>query len=65
MKLQDKGLGNLKQIADMLVEEMRKEIQRNSYSDLTLNMEGAVRGIYDIIDANDIKFDVTGVLEKD
>lgn len=47
-------LGSLTQISDLLWEEMRKEIKRNGYSDLTLNIEGAVRGIAEIIEINSI-----------
>lgn len=38
----------------MLWKEMNKEIERNGYSDLTLSMEGAAKGIYEIIELNDI-----------
>lgn len=53
--LKNKGLGSLNQIADMLWDEMKKEIDRNGYSDLTLNLEGAVHGIKEIIELNNIK----------
>jgi hypothetical protein len=55
MKLKDNGLGNLKQIADMLWDRMLKEVEKNGHSDLTLDMEGATRGIYEIINLNDIE----------
>jgi hypothetical protein len=55
MMLRDNGLGNLKQIADMLWDQMLKEVEKNGHSDLTLGMEGAARGIYEIINLNDIK----------
>jgi hypothetical protein len=56
MKLKDNGLGNLKQqIADMLWNQMLKEVEKNGHSDLTLDMEGAAIGIYEIIDLNDIE----------
>jgi hypothetical protein len=47
-------LGSLKQISDMLWREMLKEIDRNGYSDLTLALEGAVHGINEIIELNNI-----------
>lgn len=53
--LKNDGLGSLTQIANMLREEMNKEIERNGYSDLTLNLEGAFQGIYEIIELNNIK----------
>lgn len=55
MELKHKELGSLTQIADALWDEMLKEIDRNGYSDLTLVMEGSVRGIHEIIEINGIK----------
>lgn len=53
--LKNNGLGSLNQIADMLWDEMKKEIDRNGYSDLTLYLEGAVHGIKAILELNNIK----------
>lgn len=53
--LKNRELGNLQQISDMLHEEMLKEIDDNGHSDLTLNLEGAVKGIERIIELNGIK----------
>lgn len=55
MDLKNEGLGSLTNIANLLWREMNKEIKRNGYSDLTLNLEGAYRGIMDIVKLNDIK----------
>lgn len=55
VKLKSSELGSLSQIADMLWDEMLKEIKRNGYSDLTLSLEGAVHGIRDIISLNNIE----------
>jgi hypothetical protein len=54
LKLKNDGLGSLKQIADMLWRAMEKEVERNGHSDLTLSLESAVRGIYEIIELNNI-----------
>lgn len=55
VELLNNGLGSLTNISEMLLKEMKKEIERNGYSDLTLNIEGAVIGIREIIELNDIK----------
>ncbi|MEK3955660.1 MULTISPECIES: hypothetical protein [unclassified Psychrobacillus] len=52
--LKHKELGSLKQISDSLWREMNKEIKRNGHSELTLNMEGAVHGISEIMKLNNI-----------
>ncbi|MCA1066163.1 hypothetical protein QTG56_25145 (plasmid) [Rossellomorea sp. AcN35-11] len=53
--LKSKELGTLTQISDMLHREMREEVQRNGHSDLTLAIEGASKGISEIIELNHIK----------
>lgn len=53
--LKDDGLGSLDEISQLLWDEMKKEIKRNGYGNLTLNMEGAARGIQDIIRLNNIE----------
>jgi hypothetical protein len=55
ISLKSGDLGNLKQISDMLWKEMLKEVNHNGHSDLTLSLEGATRGIQDIIYLNKIK----------
>jgi len=55
LKLKNNELGSLSQIANMLWEELNKEIERNGHSELTLNIEGAVRGIDEIIELNNIE----------
>lgn len=55
IKLRNEELGSLTQIANGLWETMKKEIERNGYSDLTLNLEGAVHGIHEIIRLNNIE----------
>lgn len=54
LTLKHADLGSLKQIADALWREMREEIKRNGCSDLTLLIEGSARGIYEIIELNNI-----------
>jgi len=55
VELKNNGLGTLEQIADGLWKDMLKEIEKNGYSDLTLNLEGSARGIYEIIELNNIE----------
>jgi cold shock CspA family protein len=55
INLSNNGLGSLDDIANMLWVEMTKEIKRHGYSNLTLNLEGAVHGIRDIIKLNNIE----------
>lgn len=54
-KLKTDELGDLQSISNMLWMEMKEEVKRNGYSDLTLNLEGAYRGIQDIIKLNNME----------
>jgi hypothetical protein len=55
MKLVNNGMGTLTQIADSLWRDMNEEIARNGHSDLTLGLEGAVYGIREIVELNNIE----------
>jgi hypothetical protein len=55
LTLRNNELGTLTQIADMLWRQAKEEVKRNGHSDLTLSLEGAVYGIREIIELNNIK----------
>lgn len=55
MKLEYSELGSLQNISDALWNVMVKEIERNDRSDLTLVIEGSVRGLKEIIRLNNIE----------
>lgn len=57
--LKNGELGSLKQIADCLWKHMNEEVKRHGCSDLTLALEGSARGIYEIIELNNIKEKMT------
>lgn len=50
-----KELGSLRQIANSLAKLMSEEIDKNGYSDTTLHIEGAYRGIHEIVNINNLK----------